>query len=99
MIDPVEIPQRLKAARVMSELSRAEVAKRLDVHERTVGNWETSSAAISLEQTVNLCAVYNTTVADLMGDTSVQVMVDEMRGATMRLARVEEVLERLTERR
>ncbi|CAB4171753.1 COG1476 Predicted transcriptional regulators [uncultured Caudovirales phage] len=99
MIEPAEIPQRLKAARVTSGLSRAEVAKRLDVHERTVGNWETGSAAISLEQAVNLCGIYNTTVADLTGDTSVQVVVDEMRGATMRLARVEEVLERLTERR
>ena len=48
----------LRAARVNAGLTLKEVAKKLGVTERTVGNWEKGSTSIPAKELIALCTIY-----------------------------------------
>lgn len=48
----------LRAARVNAGLTLKEVAKKLGVTERTVGNWEKGSTNIPAKELIALCTIY-----------------------------------------
>ena len=48
----------LRAARVNAGLTLKEVAKKLGVTERTVGNWEKGITSIPAKELIALCTIY-----------------------------------------
>ena len=53
----------LRAARVNAGLTLKEVAKKLGVTERTVGNWEKGSTSIPAKELIALCTIYAISIA------------------------------------
>lgn len=56
----------LKAARVNCNLLQTDVAAKLGVSAKTVGNWETGASHPRAAQLVELCALYGVSLDDLI---------------------------------
>jgi transcriptional regulator with XRE-family HTH domain len=99
MIDPEEIPNRLRIARAGSGLSRAKAAQNIGVHERTLANWETGDTMIGLDMTLRLCDLYATNIGQLVGDIEFNQALNEIRSTNERLKNLEAVIERIAQSR
>ena len=98
MIGPEDVPRRLRMARSGANLSRAEVARHLEVAEHTISNWENGKTQITLSTALRLCELYNVNIGELTGDVEFQAAVIEIRRASKQLERVEAFLDKLEER-
>lgn len=55
----------LKAARVNANLTQKEVARKLDISDVTVINWENGKTAPTVKQIYSLCSLYGCTLDDI----------------------------------
>ena len=55
----------LEAARVNAGLSQKEVAKKLNVSNKTISNWENGKTFPSAEKITELCSLYGTSFDNL----------------------------------
>lgn len=62
-----DLGKRLKVARINSNLSRKQVAERLDVSESIIGLYETEVRQPSLPILIKLASLYNVTTDYLLG--------------------------------
>jgi DNA-binding XRE family transcriptional regulator len=95
VIEPAEIPKRLKMARVGADLSRVQAAQALDVNERTLSSWETGRTMIPFDKALALCDLYQLNIGELSGDLDYQLRLQDLNHAN---ARLEELLEELRRR-
>lgn len=65
----MEFSTRLKRIRLDSGLTQAELADKLGITNRAVGAWENGRAKPRLDKMKELAVLFDTTVADLMGET------------------------------
>lgn len=89
MTDPSGVPERLRKARVVSEMSRAQVAQALDLHEHTLANWESGKNDIPLQKALALCDLYGMTISELVGDTTEEETLVGLKEVGKRLAELE----------
>jgi len=95
VIEPAEIPKRLKMARVGADLSRVQAAQALNVNERTLSSWETGRTMIPFDKALALCDLYQLNIGELSGDLDYQLRLQDLNHAN---ARLEELLEELRRR-
>lgn len=62
-----DLGKRLKVARINSNLSRKQVAERLDITESTIGLYETEARQPSLPILIKLSSLYKVTTDYLLG--------------------------------
>lgn len=75
----MDIALRLKEARKMAGLSQGQVAKLLGMHRPTVSEIEAGKRKVSAEELARFGDVYDVTVSWLLGETAVQLEVDDPR--------------------
>ena len=55
----------LKAARLLNDMSREEVAKAIGSSASTIANWENGKTSIPLDKAMELCKVYGVRLSDI----------------------------------
>ncbi|NCA71879.1 MAG: XRE family transcriptional regulator [Sphingobacteriia bacterium] len=65
-----QIGHRIKVRRVELDFGQVDLADRLGVPQSRVSAWERGQAGIRLEQAVAIAAVLQTSVANLVGETT-----------------------------
>lgn len=71
-LDPAKRPQiaeRLKEARKLAGLSQGHVAKMLGLHRPSVSEMEAGNRRVSADELAQLAAIYDVSVAWLLGET------------------------------
>lgn len=99
MIDPEEIPRRLRMSRVGANFTKIDAATHIGVNERTVSNWENGTTQITLASALALCDLYKVNIGELVGDTEFQAAMIEIGKSTRILQEMKESLERIETRR
>jgi transcriptional regulator with XRE-family HTH domain len=94
VIDPENIPKKLRMARTGADLSRAEVASRLGVNERTMSSWENGKTDITLTKTLQLCAIYDVSIGELVGDLEYQFALQVLKQTNEELKELRGEIER-----
>ena len=94
MIDPENIPKKLRMARTGANLSRAEVATRLSVNERTMSSWENGKTDITLSKALQLCSIYDVSIGELVGDLEYQFALDVLKTTNEQLKELRGEIER-----
>lgn len=67
-----DIADKLRSLRGVKGLSRAKVARELGVHDHTLRSWEAGDHDIPLQKALTLCSYYGITIAELVGEETVQ---------------------------
>ena len=95
-MDPEGIPERLRRARRLKDVSRAKAAQAIGVHEQTLAAWERGANDLPLLKAIAVCDYYAITINELIGDPSADRAVLDIAGIQRR---VEVLEERFGERR
>ena len=70
----MEFSTRLKRIRLDSGLTQAELADKLGITNRAVGAWESGRSKPRLDKMKELAVLFDTTVADLMGEDAAEAV-------------------------
>lgn len=70
----MEFSTRLKRIRLDSGLTQAELADKLGITNRAVGAWESGRSKPRLDKMKELAVLFDTTVADLMGEDATEAV-------------------------
>lgn len=79
--------EKLLSIRKKFGYSQQELADKLDVTRQTISNWECGQGAPTLEKAMELAAIFQMSLDDLVGD-QVDVVVGERRRPSNRLLRL-----------
>ena len=71
----MEFSTRLKRIRLDSGLTQAELADKLGITNRAVGAWESGRSKPRLDKMKELAVLFDTTVADLMGEDATEAAI------------------------
>ena len=71
----MEFSTRLKRIRLDSGLTQAELADKLGITNRAVGAWESGRSKPRLDKMKELAVLFDTTVADLMGEDAAEAAI------------------------